>query len=69
MTRSAPQPLDFTTNVTALIVGAFYQVETYLQLLPSLSPEDRGQLADGDVRWLDRCLASVDADGESPARR
>jgi hypothetical protein len=46
----------------ALPVGAFYQVQTYLQLLPTLLPEDRCQLRDGDVRWLERCLTLLDED-------
>ena len=43
-----------------LPVGAFYQVQTYLRLLPTLLPEDRCQLGDGDVRWLQRCLVWLD---------
>jgi hypothetical protein len=44
----------------AFPVGAFYQVQTYLLLLPTLLPEDRGVLGDADPRWVDRCLTLLD---------
>jgi hypothetical protein len=44
----------------ALIVGAFYQVATYLALLPTLDPDDRIQLDGALANWARRGLGYVD---------
>jgi hypothetical protein len=40
-----------------LSVGALHQAHTYVQLIPTLMPEDLSQLAGGDVQWLRRAMA------------
>jgi hypothetical protein len=44
----------------ALVVGALYQAHTYWQLIPTVMPDDLGQLRDGDVQWLRRALDRLD---------
>lgn len=44
----------------AMTVGALYQVETYLALLPSMDPHDHGALRDADVRWVRRALDGLE---------
>jgi hypothetical protein len=44
----------------ALVVGALYQAHTYCQLIPTVMPDDLGQLRDGDVQWLRRALDRLD---------
>jgi len=40
----------------AMTVGALYQVETYLGLVPGLEPLDGRTFASSDARWLQRAL-------------
>jgi hypothetical protein len=40
----------------ALVVGSLHQVHTYTQLIPTLMPEDVGQLQDGDIEWIKRAM-------------
>jgi hypothetical protein len=44
----------------ALVVGALHQVHTYSQLIPTLMPEDVGQLRDGDIDWIRRAMRFAD---------
>ena len=40
----------------AMTVGALYQVETYLGLVPAIDPLDAGTFDGSDARWLGRAL-------------
>jgi len=44
----------------ALVVGSLHQVHTYSQLIPTLMPEDVGQLHDGDIEWIRRAMRFAD---------
>jgi hypothetical protein len=44
----------------AMTVGALYQVETYLGLVPGLEPLDGRIFASSDARWLKRALDAAD---------
>ncbi len=50
----------------ALVVGALYQAHTYSKLLPTVMPDDLGQLRDGDIGWLKRALLRRDHGLEGP---
>lgn len=38
----------------SLVVGSLYQAQTYWDLIPTVMPDDRGQLHNGDIEWLRR---------------
>jgi Ser/Thr protein kinase RdoA (MazF antagonist) len=40
----------------ALVVGALHQAHTYSGLIPTVMPDDLGQLRGGDAHWLRRAL-------------
>jgi aminoglycoside/choline kinase family phosphotransferase len=40
----------------ALVVGALHQAHTYVQLIPTVMPDDLGQLRNGDVQWIRRAM-------------
>lgn len=44
----------------ALVVGSLHQAHTYSQLIPTVMPEDVGQLRDGDVEWITRAMRFAD---------
>ncbi|MFL6287607.1 MAG: phosphotransferase family protein, partial [Actinomycetes bacterium] len=44
----------------ALVVGSLHQAHTYSQLIPTVMPDDVGQLRDGDVGWLARAMRFAD---------
>ena len=44
----------------ALVAGSLYQLRTYRQLLPTLLPDDRGSIRDGDLQWLRRSLRRLE---------
>ena len=41
-----------------MTVGALYQVETYLDLVPGIDPLDAKAFGGSDARWLARALES-----------
>ena len=49
----------------ALVVGALHQAHTYVQLIPTVMPDDLGQLRNGDVQWLRRAMRYADQGLES----
>ena len=51
----SPDDLDEAGGL-ALVAGALYQACTFSQLIPTVMPDDLGQLRDGDVLWLRRAL-------------
>jgi hypothetical protein len=55
-----PQPDLQEAGRLALIVGCLYQVRMYSQLLPTLMPDDLGQLAKGDQHWMGRALRTLE---------
>jgi fructosamine-3-kinase len=45
----------------ALVVGALHQAHTYSRLIPTVMPDDLGDLGGGDAQWLRRAMRfSVD---------
>lgn len=44
----------------ALVAGSLYQAHTYAQLIPTVMPDDLGQLRDGDLDWLQQALDRLD---------
>jgi hypothetical protein len=44
----------------AMTVGALYQVETYLRLIPTLEPHDGDVFHGAEARWLERALEGLE---------
>jgi hypothetical protein len=49
----------------ALVVGALHQARTYAELIPTVMPDDLGQLRNGDVQWIRRAMRYADQGLES----
>ena len=59
-TRILPAAALEEAGRLALVVGALHQTHTYVQLIPTVMPDDQGQLRDGDVQWLRRAMRYAD---------
>jgi hypothetical protein len=54
--RHLPADALDAVSQLALVVGALHQAYTYSQLIPTVMPDDLGQLRNGDATWLRRAL-------------
>lgn len=59
-TGHLPEATHESAGGLALVVGALHQAHTYAELIPTVMPDDLGQLGSGDVQWIRRAMRYAD---------